>query len=66
MDLYQRKNDVYCLAAINDAAPYGANDVARFARNDALFALMCPQARIMFEGHIISVATSFARQGKHH
>ena len=35
------------------------NDAARFARNDALFALMCPQARISAEGYII-------RRSRHH
>ncbi len=52
--------------AINDVAPCGANDVVRYAHNDVMFALMCLQAHIMSAGHIISEASSFARQGKHH
>ncbi len=42
------------------------NDVARYACNDVMFALMCPQAHIIATGNIISEATSFARKGKHH
>ncbi len=44
---------------------YAQNDVARFARNDAMFAPMCPQAHIIRAANIISKATSFA-EGKHH
>ena len=40
-------------------------DVARFTRNDAMFAPMCPQAHIIRVSVIISETTSFA-EGKHH
>ena len=42
------------------------NDVDCFAINDVMFALMCPQAHIIAEGNIMSEASSFARQGRHH
>ncbi len=42
------------------------NDVARLARSDVMFAHHVPQAHIITAGNIISEATSFARQGKHH
>ena len=42
-----------------DVFRYAQNDVARFTRNDAMFALMCPQA------HIIRIA-NIIRRSRHH
>ena len=40
--------------AANDVSPLTLrNDVARFTRNDAMFAPMCPQAHIISEANII-------------
>ena len=53
--------------AADDASPLSLqNDAARFARNDAMLALMCPQAHIISEATSLPKAVSFARQGKHH
>ena len=49
-----------------DVFRYAQNDVARFTRNDAMFAPMCPQAHIIcFSVHHWEKPTSFA-EGKHH
>ena len=52
--------------------PLAANDVSplrsemmllAIARNDAMFALMCPQAHIMREAHIIAAGNIFCPTG---
>ncbi len=50
-----RRNDADCLAI---------NDVTHFVRNDAMFALMCPQAHIISTSDIIGEANIICPKGQ--
>ena len=45
-----------------DVFRFAQNDVARFTRNDAMFALMCPQAHIISVSVIIGGANIICRR----
>ncbi len=50
----------------NDADCFAINDVTHFVRNDAIFALMCPQAHIISASDIIDEVNIICPKGKHH
>ena len=51
--------------AADDVSPLTLrNDVARCTRNDAMFAPMCPQARIIAEGNIMCEARIIGPAGQ--